>query len=60
MRKRNTDDERSVSAFLTNSVEALKERAVEIPANVADCVGLDPEEAMQLYGLLYKVLDTEK
>ena len=59
-RKRSTTDERSVSVFLTDSGEVLKERAVEVPANVAGCVGLEPEEAIQLYGLLYKVLNTEK
>ena len=55
-RKRSTTDERSVSVFLTDSGEALKEKAVDIPAKVAGCVGLDGEEALQLYGLLYKVL----
>ena len=59
-RKRSTTDERSVSVFLTNNGEALKERAVEVPAKVASCVGLEPEEAIQLYGLLYKALNTEK
>ena len=60
VRKRSTADERSVSVYLTNSGEALKERAVEVPAKVASCVGLEPKEAIQLYGLLYKVLNTEK
>ena len=55
-RKRSTADERSVSVFLTDSGEALKEKAVDIPAKVAGCVGLDGEEALQLYRLLYKVL----
>ena len=55
-RKRNTTDERSVSVLLTNSGETLKESAVEIPAKVAGCVGLEPREAIQLYELLYKVL----
>jgi len=59
-RKRSTTDERSVTVFLTDSGEALKEKAVDIPAKVAGCVGLDGEEALQLYRLLYKVLNTEK
>ena len=58
-RKRSTADERSVSVFLTDSGEALKEKAVEVPARIAGCVGLEPNEAVQLYGLLYKVLNTE-
>ena len=60
VRKRSTTDERSVSVFLTDSGETLKERAVEVPAKVAGCVGLEPEEAIQLYGLLYKILDADK
>ena len=60
VRKRSTVDERSVSVYLTDNGETLKERAVEVPAKVAGCVGLEPEEAMQLYGLLYKILDTDK
>ena len=59
-RKRSAEDERSVSVFLTEKGEALRERAVEVPAKVAGCVGLEPEEAMQLYRLLYKVLNTDK
>ena len=56
IRKRSTTDERSVSVFITDSGEALKEKAVDIPAKVAGCVELDGEEALQLYRLLYKVL----
>ncbi len=59
-RKRSTTDERSVSVFLTDSGEALKEKAVDIPAKVAGCVGLSGEEALQLYRLLYKVLGAEE
>ena len=55
-RKRSTTDERSVSVFLTDSGEKLKECAVDIPAKVSGCVGLEPDEAMQLYALLYKIL----
>ena len=60
LRKRSTTDERSVSVILTENGEKLKETAVEIPAKVAGCVGLTPEEALQLYGLLYKVLSVEE
>ncbi|MBE6639456.1 MAG: MarR family transcriptional regulator [Ruminococcaceae bacterium] len=59
-RKRSMTDERSVSVFLTDAGEALKERAVEVPNKVAGCVGLNREEALQLYGLLYKVLGAQE
>lgn len=58
-RKRSTTDERSVSVFLTDRGEALKEKAVDIPAKVAGCVGLEPAEAAVLYEMLYKILKTE-
>lgn len=59
IRKRSTTDERSVSVFLTDSGEALKEKAVDIPAKVAGCVGLDLSEAAALYETLYKILKPE-
>ena len=58
-RKRSSTDERSVSVFLTDSGEELKEKAVDIPAKVAGCVGLEPDEAVTLYKILYKILKTE-
>ena len=58
-RKRSTTDERSVSVFLTDNGEALKEKAVDIPAKVAGCVGLDLSEAAALYETLYKILKPE-
>ncbi len=60
VRKRSTTDERSVTVKLTDVGEALKERAVEVPSKVAGCVGLESSEAMQLYELLYKILNTDK
>lgn len=59
VRKRSMTDERSVSVFLTEQGEALKESAVEVPAKVAGCVGLGAEEALHLYKTLYKILQTE-
>lgn len=56
-RKRDTLDERSVIVMLTACGAKLKERAVDIPEKIAGCVGLDADEAVQLYGLLYKVLN---
>ena len=55
-RYRSAEDERMLTVEITESGEALKERAKDIPQKVAGCVKLDSEEAAQLYGLLYKVL----
>ena len=58
-RKRSTTDERSVSVFLTDNGEALKEKAVDIPAKVAGCTNLTAEEGLQLYKILYMILSKE-
>lgn len=55
-RYRSSEDERVLLAEITEKGEKLKERAVSVPENAARCVGLEAEEAMQLYHLLYKVL----
>lgn len=56
MRRRSPEDERVLIVEITESGETLKERAISIPEQIAGCVKLDTEEAMQLYKLLYKVL----
>ncbi len=55
-RRRDQEDERSLIVSLTKEGEALKERAVEVPQKMAQCVRLAPEEAKELYRLLYKLL----
>ena len=55
-RCRDQDDERSLIVSLTPEGEALRERAVEVPEKMARCVRLSPDESLQLYGLLYKLL----
>ena len=41
---------------LTEEGEAMRDRAVEVPYKMAQCVNLAPEEASELYRLLYKLL----
>ncbi len=55
-RKRDQEDERSLIVSLTPEGDALRERALEVPKKMAQCVRLNPEEAMELYKLLYKLL----
>lgn len=55
-RRRLAEDERVVVAEITEMGEALREQAVPIPEQVAGCVKLEPQEAITLYGLLYKIL----
>ena len=56
VRQRARDDARNVRVILTQKGEALAERAANIPAQMGACLHLSPEDAQQLYTLLYKVL----
>ncbi|MBQ6803306.1 MAG: MarR family transcriptional regulator [Clostridia bacterium] len=57
-RYRSREDERVLMVEITREGEALKEKAVDVPAQMASCVNLNPEDAMQLYTLLYKLIGT--
>lgn len=56
-RSRSKDDERNLIITLTKDGEELKKQACTIPAKMGKCVALSPEEAKQLYDLLYKLLE---
>jgi len=56
-RYRSRQDERVLLVEITEKGEMLREHAASIPETVSRCVNLDIEDAMQLYTLLYKVLD---
>ncbi len=55
-RTRSSDDERAVNISITKAGETLKERAREVPPQMARCMSLSAEEAGTLYALLYKLL----
>ena len=55
-RQRSAEDERSLIVTLTDAGEALRERALSVPQQMAKCVCLEPAEAQELYRLLYKIL----
>ena len=57
VRNRSKADERNLIVSITQKGEDLKEQAVSIPASLGACVDLEPQEAQQLYRLLYKLLD---
>lgn len=54
-RRRSKEDERSVSVTITPKGEALRDRAAEVPAKMAKCVSLNPEDAVKLLELLNKL-----
>ncbi len=55
-RERSSVDERLLDVSITDKGMELRERAVEVPSRVAGCIGLDGEEAVALYRILYKIL----
>lgn len=59
-RHRSMMDERLVVVEITPEGEALKEKAAGIPMMMMQQLNLSPEEGMELYRLLYKLLGREK
>jgi len=55
-RERSEADERQLVVTVTETGMALRERAADIPLQMAGCTGLTPEEAAELYRLLYRIL----
>lgn len=55
-RMRSKDDERIVNIHLTQEGLKLKEKALNIPVQMAACINLTQEEATSLYKLLYKII----
>lgn len=57
IRKRDRNDERVMNIILTEKGENLKEKAMDIPMKVGQCINLSQKEVVILYGLLYKILN---
>ena len=55
-RRRSCDDERNLIISLTDEGASLREKALEVPIQMAKCVNLNREESFELYRLLYKLL----
>ena len=57
-RKRSESDERMVILTITARGEELHDKAAEIPSKMARCVTLENDDALQLYSLLNKLINT--
>ena len=55
-RRRSSEDERDLIVTITDSGEALKEKAVRVPERLGACIDLDPQKAQTLYTQLYEVI----
>ena len=58
-RERKKTDERTVLVTLTEKGRELKKEAVSIPEKVGACITLPPEDALQLYRILYTILSQD-
>ena len=59
-RQRSSEDERDLIVSITDSGEALREKAVTVPERLSACVELDMQKAQALYALLYEVIHNLK
>ena len=55
-RERSKEDERNLIVTVTEKGWELREEMLSIPSSMSSCVDLQPQEAADLYRLLYKVL----
>jgi len=59
-RERSVEDERVVIVRLLPAGQDLRAQAIAVPEKVGACINLQPDEAVQLYRLLRKVLEDER
>ena len=55
-RHRSQKDERVVVVRITETGETLRDKAASVPEKMVACIPLEPQEAMELYRLLHKLL----
>lgn len=56
-RNRSKEDGRSLIVSITKTGEDLKKRAAQIPGKLEACVNMESGKAVQLYRLLYELLE---
>lgn len=56
-RTRSKSDERNLTISITNKGKELQNQVKEIPISVGKCINLDEKESIELYKLLYKILN---
>lgn len=55
-RKRSKEDERVLDVTITEEGMALRDKALEIPEQLGNCLKISKDEVQTLYSLLYKLL----
>lgn len=56
-RTRDKHDERNLVISITKKGEELKKQAIHVPFEMAQELNLEPEDAENLYSILYKILE---
>ncbi len=59
-KSKDPDDERNLVIRLTQTGKELQDKALSIPECMAKELHITPDEASELYRILYKLLDEEK
>ena len=59
-RRRSDRDERNLIVTITEAGEALKDRALHIPYEMAKCITLPKDEILELYRMLHTLLEYVK
>ena len=59
-RRRSDQDERNLIVTITEAGEALRDRAVHIPAEMTKCITIPKEDIRELYRMLYQMLEHVK
>lgn len=57
-RNRSVNDERNLIISITEDGYKLKDDATEVPVEISKCINLDEEDAVKLYSILYKILNS--
>ena len=55
-RERSAMDERNLDLTITMLGEELKEKAIDVPKKIENCLNLDSSDVRILYKLMYKIL----
>lgn len=56
-RARSVEDERNLIISLTKNGEELRERALEIPSKIGECIKINNDDAITLHRILYQLLN---
>ena len=57
-RKRSSNDERNLIISITEKGKNLRVEAKKIPMQIGSCIKLNDKETLELYKLLYKILNS--